>query len=72
MQPRATIVESFRGMSIEDKLELLDALWDEVATDADTRPLDDAQRAFLDLRLAEVASSEGDEDWATVRDRLLR
>jgi putative addiction module component (TIGR02574 family) len=47
-------------LSIEERLELVEELWDSIAESADAVPLTDAQRAELDLRLAEHAATPED------------
>lgn len=67
------ITEEFRKLSLEDKLALLHALWDEVATEAESRPLSEAERRFLDERIRALDSdARPDRDWVSVRDELLR
>ena len=67
------ITEEFRKLSLDDKLGLLHALWDEVAAEAEARPLSDAERRFLDERIRALESDvRPDRDWASVRDELLR
>lgn len=67
------IAEEFRKLGLEDKLALLHGLWDEVAAEAETRPLSEAERAFLDERMRALESdTRADREWASVRDELLR
>ena len=67
------IAEDFRKLNLDEKLALLHSLWDEVATEAEARPLSDDERRFLDERIR-IAESDArpDRDWASVRDDLLR
>ena len=67
------ITEEFRKLSLEQKLALLHSLWDEVATEAEARPLSDEEQRFLDERIRALESDpRPDRDWASVRDELLR
>lgn len=67
------IAEEFRQLSLEDKLALLHALWDEVAAEAEARPLSEAERRFLDERMRALESDvRPDRDRTSVRDELLR
>lgn len=67
------IADEFRKLSLEDKLSLLHALWDEVAAEAETRPLSEAEHRFLDERIRALESDvRPDRDWPSVRDELLR
>jgi putative addiction module component (TIGR02574 family) len=67
------IAEDFRKLSLDEKLALLHSLWDEVAAEAEARPLSDDERRFLDERIRALESDvRPDRDWASVRDELLR
>ena len=67
------IAEDFRQLPLEEKLALLHDLWDEVAAEAEARPLTDAERRFLDERIRALESDpRPDQDWSAVRDQLLR
>ena len=61
----------FEELSIEEKIDYVQSLWDHIAADADTVPLTEWQRKVLDQRLADF---EKDPDsgipWEEVRDRL--
>ena len=39
------------SLPVEDKLKLVEALWDSIAADQNALPLTDAQKAELDKRL---------------------
>jgi putative addiction module component (TIGR02574 family) len=69
---REAIVEHFRGLSTDEKLELLYQLWDEVSEDLEKRPATDAERSFLEERLRVIESDpRGHRSWPEVRDDLL-
>ena len=69
---RHAIVEHFRGLSTDEKLELLYELWDEVSDDLEKRPATDAERNFLEERLRAVESDpRGGRAWQDVREDLL-
>jgi putative addiction module component (TIGR02574 family) len=73
MSSRRRIAEEFRELPLEEKLALLHDLWDEVAAEAETRPLTDAERQFLDERMRALETdSRPDREWSAVRDDLLR
>lgn len=64
----------YRRLSIAERLELVEDIWDSIAADADADalPLTDAERTLLDERLAEHEANPGrGEPWSTVRARIL-
>lgn len=55
-------------LSVEERLALVEALWDSIAEDGDAIPLTDAQRAELDRRLAAHEAQPDDVvPWDEVR-----
>jgi len=55
-------------LSVEDRLALVEELWDSIAEDSAAAPLTDAQRAELDRRLAEhEAHPEDVVSWEEVK-----
>lgn len=60
-------------LTIPERLELMEALWDSLIESPDALPLSDAQRAVLDQRLAayEKNPTEGSR-WYDVRARIQR
>ena len=64
----------YRRLSIAERLELVEDIWDSIDADADADalPLTDAERALLDERLAEYEANPGrGEPWSEVRARIL-
>jgi putative addiction module component (TIGR02574 family) len=64
-------------LSMEERLALVQELWDSIAVDSAAIPLTDAQRAELDRRLAELeANPEAGIPWeevqASISSRLNR
>lgn len=59
-------------MSIAEKLQLVEDLWDDIAEHADELGLTDAQKAELDQRWIEYQQNpkEG-SSWADVKKRIL-
>ena len=61
----------FDELSIEEKIDYVQSLWDRIATHANTVPLTDWQRKVLDRR---AAAFENDPDagvsWEELRDHL--
>lgn len=47
-------------LGIEERLALVEEIWDSIAEDSAAVPLTDAQRAELDLRLAEHEANPDD------------
>jgi putative addiction module component (TIGR02574 family) len=73
MVTKEAIVDGFRGLNTEEKLELLYRLWDEVSKDLETRPATDAERRFLDDRLRDIQGDPRPErSWEDVRRDLQR
>ena len=69
---KQAIFEHFRGLTADDKLDLLYELWDEVTRELEQRPATDAERRFLDDRLRDVeADPRVARSWDEVRDDLL-
>lgn len=72
MQPPTAF--DYRRLTIAERLQLVEDIWDSIAEDADeaTLPLTAAERAELDRRLAELdANPSGGMSWDTVRARLV-
>lgn len=58
-------------LPVEERLALVEELWDSIAADNEPIPLTEAQRAELDRRLAEVeADPTAGASWEQVRDSL--
>ena len=59
-------------MTIEERLELVEAIWDSIAHSADRPPLSDARRAELDRRLADHLANPADVvPWEEVKAAAL-
>jgi putative addiction module component (TIGR02574 family) len=64
-------------LGIEDRLALVEEIWDSIAADSPAVPLTDAQRAELDRRIADHEANPGDvvpweEVKASITERLKR
>jgi putative addiction module component (TIGR02574 family) len=62
-----------RKLSVAERLELVQELWDSIAADCerDPHPLTDEQRQDLERRLAEAdADPTGGAPWREVRERI--
>jgi putative addiction module component (TIGR02574 family) len=63
----------FEGLSIEEKIEYVQSLWDHIAADVDTVPLADWQKQLLDDRLRDLERNpEAGIPWSQVRANVLR
>ena len=60
-------------LSLAERIQLAEDLWDSVAAETGELPLTEAQAAELDRRLAELARDpEAGESWQVVRERIER
>ena len=70
---KETIVSTFRELSSDDKIRLVQEFWDEIAEEVARTPLTESQRRLLDERLADADRNPDDvEPWAKVKDDILR
>jgi putative addiction module component (TIGR02574 family) len=64
-------------LGVEDRLTLVEEIWDSIAADSAAVPLTDAQRAELDQRIADHEANPGDvvpweEVKTSIAERLKR
>ena len=65
--------EEWKRLSIAERIELVEDIWDSIAEESDRLPLTDAQRAELDRRRALYeADPERTRTWSEVRERVER
>jgi len=58
-------------LPVEERLALVEDIWDSIAADSAALPLTDAQRAELDRRLAEHETNPDDVvPWEELRDSI--
>ena len=58
-------------LSVEERLALVEDLWDSIAEESAATPLSDAHRAELDRRLAEHEANPNDVvSWEDVKDSI--
>lgn len=63
----------FSHLSIPERLQLVEDIWDSIARDAQPPPLTPAERAELDRRWAEhTRDPDSAIPWEQVRDELYR
>jgi putative addiction module component (TIGR02574 family) len=70
---KAALRDEFRKLSLSERLELVEELWDSIAADCEGEPfpLSDEQRADLERRMAEAdADPAGGAPWEEVRERI--
>jgi len=64
----------YRKLSIAERLQLVEDIWDSIAAEADlaTLPLSEEEKALLDERLADLeANPEAGASWPEVRARII-
>jgi len=67
---RATDLD-FSRLSVAERIQLAEDLWDSVAADTGELPLTEAQSAELDRRLADLERDpSAGESWSVVRARV--
>lgn len=65
--------KDWEHLSIPERIELVEDIWDSIAEESDRLPLTDAQRAELNRRLALYEQDPGaTRTWSEVRERLER
>lgn len=64
-------IEALLKMTVAERIQLVEDLWDSIAADPEGLPLSDAQREELDRRLAEhQADPASAMSWQEVRERF--
>jgi putative addiction module component (TIGR02574 family) len=67
----ANLIEAAKGLSLPERIELLDALWESIVEDGYDPPLTDAQGGELDRRLKAHRDNPNDVvDWETIKAEL--
>lgn len=64
----------YRQLSVAERLQLVEEIWDSIAADADaeTLPLTEGERALLDERLDDLGkNSQTGTSWPEVRTRII-
>jgi putative addiction module component (TIGR02574 family) len=72
---RSNLLAEATELPVEERLELVEAIWDSIAADADVNrlPLPEWHRVELERRIAEFdADPDAGSSWEEVRDRLER
>jgi putative addiction module component (TIGR02574 family) len=63
----------FDDLSVDEKIEYLQSLWDRIAAGPETIPVPDWHREVLDERVKDVeANPQAGESWEAVQGRLRK
>ncbi len=63
----------FDDLSVQEKLDYLESLWDRIAANAESIAVPDWHREVLDERLRDLqASPDAGDTWDVVQERLRR
>jgi putative addiction module component (TIGR02574 family) len=63
----------FDDLSVEEKIDYLQSLWDRIAATPEAVPVPDWHRAIIDERLKDLDADPGAGDsWEVVQDRLRK
>lgn len=63
----------FEDLSVDEKIEYVQSLWDHIASDVETVPLTDWQKQLLDERLQDFEQNpDSGVPWSQVRAGILR
>ena len=66
-------IEEIVKLSVAERIELVEDIWDSIAATPDLLPLTDAQRQELDRRLADYRDHPNDvRSWQQVRSSLTK
>jgi len=64
-------LQQILSLSVEERIQLVEAIWDSIAENQEALPVTEAQRAELDRRLATHLRDPGSaRPWPQVRDEL--
>lgn len=70
-----TLLDEAKRLSVDERIQLVTAIWDTVAEDANTAslPVSDSHRLELDRRLKDRQTNpEAESPWSEVADRLRK
>jgi len=66
-------VEEVKQMSVAERLDLIEAIWESLSEASESLPLTEAQRQELDRRIADIEHNpDAWESWEDVKAALLR
>lgn len=67
------ILTQFRELESDEKIRLVQELWNEIAEEVARRPLTEAQRRLLDERILDEEQNPDDfEPWSKAKEDILR
>lgn len=72
---RSDLLEQVQSLSVVERIELVEAIWDGIPSDAslDALPLSEEHRLELDRRLEDLeANPDAESPWSDARARLER
>ena len=59
-------------LSVPERLQIVEAIWDSIAAQPEALPVTKAERAYIDSRLADLRDNPDDDfSWDEVRGNLL-
>jgi len=68
----AVNIEEILSLPVDERLELVSAIWDSIPNDPESVPLSARQRQMLDERLEDLKKNpEAGSSWSEVRARIL-
>jgi putative addiction module component (TIGR02574 family) len=68
-----TVIQAVDSWPVEDRLRLVESLWDRIVDAGEAPPLTETQRAELDRRLAAIEANPDDvASWEEVQRSLRR
>jgi putative addiction module component (TIGR02574 family) len=67
----SSIPSDIRHLPVDDRITLVEELWDSIAADQAAIGLTEAQQAELDRRIAARAGRDAASPWLDVRRRML-
>lgn len=68
-----TLLSNLKSLSTQDKLQLVQELWDDIAAESTQLRLTASQRQLLDERLEDMAQNpDDDSSWEDARNRILK
>ena len=66
-------IEEILSLSVEERIQRVEAIWDSIADNPDSLPITEAQRQELDRRLSEhLQDPASARPWHEVRESLKR
>ena len=70
---KSVSIQEIEKLSVAERIELVEDIWDTIAASPDSLPLTDAQREELDRRMADYREHPDDvRSWQQVRESLAK